>query len=209
MDLEDEDARFGLEEEPVAELDFSAPSRSLWDDLADAAGRGYQAEADMVDQLEQRGLTDVEASTFIRVGRELLAAEDKREQRATDLAAYPATPEMRIALHNSRDARRGGRPRGTLTVVQWIAIRAAWGERCAYCTGKPKSLTIEHVRPICLGGKTEFGNIVPSCGRCNKRKGTLDAREWLGDRYAAFKVRLDAANAAAGGLPGIEKPQPD
>ena len=44
---------------------------------------------------------------------------------------------------------------------------------CQYCsTPTPrKLLTLDHVIPICRGGKTTWTNIVAACGPCNVRKG--------------------------------------
>jgi 5-methylcytosine-specific restriction endonuclease McrA len=44
---------------------------------------------------------------------------------------------------------------------------------CQYCRQKfdTKSLTMEHVVPRCLGGKTNFTNIVMACRACNTKKG--------------------------------------
>ena len=44
---------------------------------------------------------------------------------------------------------------------------------CQYCnTPFPRRLlTLDHVRPISMGGKTNWENIVAACGPCNTRKG--------------------------------------
>ena len=44
---------------------------------------------------------------------------------------------------------------------------------CQYClTQLPrKELTLDHVRPLSLGGKTNWENIVAACGPCNGKKG--------------------------------------
>ncbi len=47
------------------------------------------------------------------------------------------------------------------------------GNRCQYC-GKhfPTSeLSIDHVKPSCLGGQTTWENVVCACVKCNVRKG--------------------------------------
>ena len=44
---------------------------------------------------------------------------------------------------------------------------------CQYCSVQfpRKQLTLDHVRPISMGGKTSWDNIVAACGPCNTRKG--------------------------------------
>lgn len=45
--------------------------------------------------------------------------------------------------------------------------------QCQYCGEKfhPSELTLDHVRPQSLGGKTSWTNIVTSCSPCNVAKG--------------------------------------
>ena len=44
---------------------------------------------------------------------------------------------------------------------------------CQYCSTKhtKQELTLDHVIPLSLGGKTRWDNIVAACGPCNSRKG--------------------------------------
>ena len=44
---------------------------------------------------------------------------------------------------------------------------------CQYCNTpfQRRELTMDHVRPISMGGKTNWENIVAACGPCNTRKG--------------------------------------
>ncbi len=88
--------------------------------------------------------------------------------------------------------------------------------RCQYC-GKlfvSSELSIDHVVPTCLGGKTTWENVVCACVRCNVRKGGRTPHEaglklvtkpirpkrspllaiQLGNpKYASWKTFLDAA----------------
>ena len=45
------------------------------------------------------------------------------------------------------------------------------GFRCVYCGTKEGRLTIDHVRPKALGGKSTFENCVCACKDCNNKKG--------------------------------------
>jgi 5-methylcytosine-specific restriction endonuclease McrA len=44
---------------------------------------------------------------------------------------------------------------------------------CAYCGGKfkPQLLTVDHILPRSLGGKTHWDNTVTACSECNGKKG--------------------------------------
>ena len=41
---------------------------------------------------------------------------------------------------------------------------------CAYCEDQSKALTIDHVIPRALGGKTTYENCVAACRSCNSKK---------------------------------------
>lgn len=45
---------------------------------------------------------------------------------------------------------------------------------CQYCATPytKNNLTLDHVVPLCKGGKTSWTNIVAACGPCNNRKGS-------------------------------------
>ena len=51
------------------------------------------------------------------------------------------------------------------------------GFKCAYCGAKDVRLTIDHITPKALGGKSTFENCVASCKPCNSRKGHKTCRE--------------------------------
>lgn len=51
------------------------------------------------------------------------------------------------------------------------------GFKCAYCGGKSKKLTIDHIVPKAKGGKSTFENCVAACRECNNKKGSKTCRE--------------------------------
>ena len=58
------------------------------------------------------------------------------------------------------------------------------GYKCAYC-GSKGTLTIDHVIPQAMGGKTNFENCVAACRPCNHKKGRRtpsDAKMYLSRR---------------------------
>jgi 5-methylcytosine-specific restriction endonuclease McrA len=63
-----------------------------------------------------------------------------------------------------------------------------FGRSCAYCGIRVDFLKIEfdHFIPISSGGKTEPGNMVPCCVKCNRGAGgkfSRDAWEWLQSKF--------------------------
>lgn len=96
---------------------------------------------------------------------ELLNARRKRWRAANPEAAKAKGREAA----NRRRARKAS---GIcdLTDAQWIEILEAYGYCCAYCGKADPKLTQDHVMPIALGGGHTASNIVPACGRCNRKK---------------------------------------
>jgi 5-methylcytosine-specific restriction endonuclease McrA len=68
---------------------------------------------------------------------------------------------------------------GTVTLT---FIRKIYSlKRCYYCDSKvyPLDRTVDHMTPICRGGKHSMDNIVMACYKCNAKKGTLTAEEYM------------------------------
>lgn len=51
--------------------------------------------------------------------------------------------------------------------------------RCQYCNNEFRTfeLTLDHVKPRCLGGRLNWENAVTCCANCNSRKGSLQVHE--------------------------------
>ncbi|MCD6416059.1 MAG: HNH endonuclease [Planctomycetes bacterium] len=79
---------------------------------------------------------------------------DVEAPRIIRLLSYDRYPDMRVSL-NRRN------------------LFARDENRCQYCGQRFASseLSIDHVIPLSLGGKTTWSNVVCCCTRCNKRKG--------------------------------------
>jgi 5-methylcytosine-specific restriction endonuclease McrA len=60
---------------------------------------------------------------------------------------------------------------GKVAPAEWLAICAAFDNRCAYCGGRPSVLEMDHVVALSRGGKHIAENIVPACKPCNSSKG--------------------------------------
>lgn len=56
-----------------------------------------------------------------------------------------------------------------VTPEEWIRIKNQYRGACAYC-GTKCVATMDHVVPLCKGGRHAPGNILPACGPCNSRK---------------------------------------
>jgi len=70
-----------------------------------------------------------------------------------------------------RDAIRGtASERGYNATYRRLRLQVlATGEPCAWCGGRAD--TADHLIPLAYGGQNELDNLVPSCSRCNYRRG--------------------------------------
>jgi 5-methylcytosine-specific restriction endonuclease McrA len=68
-------------------------------------------------------------------------------------------------------ARHLGMRADRISESDWAAILDYFGHRCAYCLSDAIPLEQDHVLALTKGGQHTVDNIVPACGRCNKRKG--------------------------------------
>jgi 5-methylcytosine-specific restriction endonuclease McrA len=72
---------------------------------------------------------------------------------------------------------------GSCSPTQWKQVRRAYGNRCVRCGHRIK-LTMDHVRPVALGGASDAANLQPLCEACNG---------WKGARWIDFRPDGGAA----------------
>lgn len=99
--------------------------------------------------------------------------ERHRESYARRQATYARDHrDLWNLAQQRRRARQAAAPVNDLTRGQWRAIKAAFGNRCAYCGEHFERLTMDHVVALVNGGSHTASNVVPACRSCNCRKGT-------------------------------------
>ncbi len=66
-----------------------------------------------------------------------------------------------------------------LRKTRWWQQKTASG-RCWYCGAvvPSKELTMDHLVPLAMGGKSSRDNLVPSCKDCNTKKKSMMPMEW-------------------------------
>lgn len=97
-------------------------------------------------------------------------AANRARMIASVSAWSQANPELVRARNSRRRARELGAEVNDLTRQQWDAIKAAFGQKCAYCGLKTRGLTQDHVIPLSKGGNHTASNVVPACKSCNCKK---------------------------------------
>jgi 5-methylcytosine-specific restriction endonuclease McrA len=88
-----------------------------------------------------------------------------------------ANPEKYAATQNRRRFRETDD--ADLTGDQWASILAIFDGHCAYCGGDDQPLVMEHMTPLSRRGRHTAANVVPACARCNSRKHTKTADEFM------------------------------
>jgi hypothetical protein len=58
-------------------------------------------------------------------------------------------------------------------------LKTLYKHCCAYCDRRPRRLHIDHVLPICLGGKDTRDNLLPACSDCNLTKNASTPEQWF------------------------------
>ena len=60
------------------------------------------------------------------------------------------------------------------------SIFESWEWKCAYCNKEvdTKSATIDHIVPKYKGGHNVKSNMVCSCSKCNRSKGSVSLEDW-------------------------------
>lgn len=80
-------------------------------------------------------------------------------------------PEQRQARHRNRAVREKN-AQGTITSKEWRAVLDKYGHKCLRCGRADVELTMDHVKPLSLGGTHTIDNVQPLCRLCNCSKFT-------------------------------------
>jgi len=82
----------------------------------------------------------------------------------------------RIQEQNRRGRKRNNPGFAEVTASQWRRELRRTGGKCTYCDND--ATTVDHVIPLCKGGRHAIGNLVPACQSCNCSKSGLLLIEW-------------------------------
>lgn len=107
--------------------------------------------------------------------RRVYASDPRRREYLRDWEK--AHPERIRAYRRATWHKRRGALGDGFTTAEWEALLEKDAYRCAYC-GADGATHADHRVPIARGGRNEISNILPSCRRCNRRKGTRTEEEF-------------------------------
>lgn len=156
---------------PISEFPLhSGRPRSLCLDCHNDANRGYKATHAEVVRASN--------ASYRERNRELLA-ERQRKWRAENPEAYQAIHSRWKAGNKSAVNAATHRRRNQIaesehhwTAAEWEALKARCSYSCLMCHRSEPAikLTVDHIRPVALGGSNSIRNIQPLCKSCNSRK---------------------------------------
>lgn len=116
-----------------------------------------------------------------RVAANMRAARSRRPDhfRAYGKAWKAANPASVKNHDHAKRLRRRAAKVGTVAAWEMQIILESFQERaCHYCGTLAGEVTIDHFRPIALGGRHEVGNLVPACRSCNSAKGAMHPEDF-------------------------------
>lgn len=102
--------------------------------------------------------------------------ENKEHIKEYEKESYKRNPE-KFAVKNSKRRAQLKNVLNTLSEKEWKSVLEFYG-RCLWCGRTDVKLTLDHIKPISLGGTHTLENVQPLCGNCNSKKGvkTIDFR---------------------------------
>jgi len=103
--------------------------------------------------------------------------EEHRDERAAYDKEHEQTAKGREVRRKAGSTRRALKLGATVGDVNEAAIYER-DKVCVYC-GAAEGLTIDHVVALANGGAHAQDNLVVACGRCNSRKGTMNAEAFV------------------------------
>ena len=95
------------------------------------------------------------------------------------ISCYDGQLERVAARFKAQCKRRNNDP-FELLAQEWHKLMCEFDWECFYCNChlSNENRTIDHIIPLSKGGNSKYENLVPSCGRCNRQKGTKDFIKW-------------------------------
>lgn len=103
------------------------------------------------------------------VDRLYAKSPDGRRANKQATARYRKTENGREVRRITKARRRGAV--GSFSPVEWNALLAEHGYKCAHCESS-ENIEIDHIVPIALGGTNTIDNVQPLCRSCNSSKGS-------------------------------------
>lgn len=83
-----------------------------------------------------------------------------------------------LARSRTRAARRASIGTDRISERDWERLLRRYRGRCAYCSVETAAPHMDHVVPLCHGGRHTIGNVLPACPSCNLSKNSRFLADW-------------------------------
>ena len=114
----------------------------------------------------------------------MVTAGFSAEQIATVVKAELVADQARdgCSRPGARDRERARERREECDADTWTVLKAYVirrdGATCRYCGSFRGPMHVDHVVPLCQGGRSFVGNLVCACHSCNSAKGGRTPAQW-------------------------------
>lgn len=111
----------------------------------------------------------------------------------TDFLVHSDNPEVLVMPAKAFHRKLRYEISGAVQQKIWVAD----GCKCMFCGVKMglAQLTVDHFKPLETGGKNDSSNFLAACRACNKRKGSMDPREWCSSRNLDYDFFVEYLKA--------------
>jgi 5-methylcytosine-specific restriction endonuclease McrA len=146
---------------------------------ADYERKRRKKQKECVDAIEKKRNLTPKRIAWRRAYQQKWYAKN-REKQLKYQSDYRRKDMARTANYKRRRMARVASLEDTLTLDEWELILFRHEYRCAYCHERDDGIPLEreHKTPASRGGGFTKDNIVPACGRCNRRKKTMTDSEF-------------------------------
>ncbi len=153
------------------------PQERAWK-LRDLKHRCHQLRAQIWDLDKRRERFEAHRWVQGHIGESLTTASVEELERLAGYLAYKIK-HGHCPLHEDDNAkirykRDGGSQNARLRIREKLI--EMFGEKCVECGRSDAQLTLDHIKPISLGGKNELGNTQLLCVNCHTNKTRGDSR---------------------------------
>jgi 5-methylcytosine-specific restriction endonuclease McrA len=164
-----------------------ARSSSWWKEHRDDEGRPrrlevkkkyYQSNKVRLDEANKQWAKNNPDKRRAILQRSYQKSPEKYKERSSKWRAE--NPDKILSISRNRDAReRSGV--GRISAREWRELKEKYNYTCLCCWRREPEikLTLDHVKPLAIGGENVVSNAQPLCGSCNSSKGT----KWIDYRW--------------------------
>ena len=95
---------------------------------------------------------------------------DNVEKTKENSKRYKSNNKDKVRENDRNRRARIKKSKGIITKEEWSAVLEKHGNKCLCCGRTDVKMTMDHVKPIFIGGSHTVDNVQPLCLSCNSKK---------------------------------------